>query len=264
MRAGEAIGAMLALEELAAGDGAMHRLHPAAKLLGTAAYLVCAVSVGRLDYPTMSLFFFYPAIAIALSGVPMAAIGRRVLPALPLVLFVGLSGALLERETYVALGPLAISRGVVSMAVLLEKAALSVSAALILMATTPLADLLGCLRRAGAPKALVAVLMLAARYLSLIFGEAGRMSRAYALRAGKARGVDFRDMGSFLGQLLLRSIDRAERVYAAMKLRGYDGDFPAPAGRHFGVADAGFVLAVAASSVLMRFLPLAEWLGRLT
>jgi len=30
-----------------------------------------------------------------------------------------------------------------------------------------------------------------------------------------------RDMGSFAGQLLLRSFDRAERVYNAMKCRGY-------------------------------------------
>lgn len=33
-----------------------------------------------------------------------------------------------------------------------------------------------------------------------------------------------KDMGIFVGQLLLKSFDRAESIYVAMKCRGYDGN----------------------------------------
>jgi cobalt/nickel transport system permease protein len=249
----KAVRQMFALEELASGSSAVHRLHPTAKLLATVVYLVCVISVDRLNFPALSLFFFYPAVMIALSGIPFGAIVRRVLPALPFVLFVGISNALLEPGVYVSLGGFFLSRGVASLIVLMEKAALSVSAVLILMATTPMAKLLACLRVLKVPRALVTVMMLSVRYLSLLAGEAGRMARAYALRSGEARGIRMRDMGSFVGQLLLRSFDRAERVYAAMKLRGYDGDFPLAGAGRPGAADAVFLLMTCGTSLLFRF-----------
>jgi len=47
------------------------------------------------------------------------------------------------------------------------------------------------------------------------------MSVAYSLRNFNRKGIEMRDMGSFSGQLLLRSFNRAERVYNSMKCRGY-------------------------------------------
>ena len=42
---------------------------------------------------------------------------------------------------------------------------------------------------------------------------------AYALRAPGEKGIHFRAWGSLLGQLLLRSVDRAQLVYESMLLR---------------------------------------------
>lgn len=239
---------MLALEELAAGDTWVHRIHPALKLAATLVYIVCVVSVGRLDFVSLSPFFFYPALLVALSEIPVRAVLRRTLVALPFVLFAGVSNLLFE--------PLA--NGLSALAVLIEKTVLTVSAVVILMATTPSPRLFSAMRRLGAPKALVTVLMLSTRYLTLIAGEAGRMARAYRLRAGAGKGILMKDMGSFVGQLLLRSVDRAERVYAAMKLRGYDGDFPMGGVQKADGMSVAFFFIVCASSVLMRIFPLAE------
>ncbi|MGE4486145.1 MAG: CbiQ family ECF transporter T component, partial [Oscillospiraceae bacterium] len=52
--------------------------------------------------------------------------------------------------------------------------------------------------------------------------EISSMYTAYLLRSQKAHGIELRDAGSFVGQLLIRSFARAERVYAAMKCRGYN------------------------------------------
>ena len=51
------------------------------------------------------------------------------------------------------------------------------------------------------------------------------MSESYALRAPGQKGIHFSAWGSFLGQLLLRSMDRAEELYSSMRLRGFRGEF---------------------------------------
>ena len=57
----------------------------------------------------------------------------------------------------------------------------------------------------------------------MLLNEAVSMHTAYTLRTDNQKGIKMRDMGSFLGQLLLRSTDRAEQVYYAMKCRGFHG-----------------------------------------
>lgn len=51
------------------------------------------------------------------------------------------------------------------------------------------------------------------------------MMQAYSLRAPRQKGIHFKAWGSFVGQLLLRSMDRAGVVYESMTLRGYQGEF---------------------------------------
>jgi cobalt/nickel transport system permease protein len=223
---------------------------------------VAVVSAGRLDYPALSPFFFYPALVIPLSGVPAGALLRRALPALPLVLLAGLSNVFLEPSALMTFGALHVSRGFVSLVVLLEKAGLTVLAVLLLMATTNSSKLFSGLRAVGAPKVLLSVLMLSVRFLTLLAGEAGRMMRAYRLRANSPKGIRIGDMGSFVGQLLLRSVDRAERVYKAMKLRGYSGEYPVRDAGRLTASSAAYAAAVSAAILFFRFFTLADVLKK--
>ncbi|MBK5263575.1 MAG: cobalt ECF transporter T component CbiQ, partial [Peptostreptococcaceae bacterium] len=63
------------------------------------------------------------------------------------------------------------------------------------------------------------------RYISVALEETINMYMAYSLRSPYSKGIKIKDMGSFVGQLLLRSFDRGERVYFAMKCRGFSGDY---------------------------------------
>ena len=254
---------MLALEELSGGNTAVHRLHPLAKMLVTFLYVIAVVSVNRMDYITLSVFFFYPAVLMAVAEIPARLMISRTMIALPFVLLAGISNILFEPSIYVTLLGVPVSRGVVSVIVLVEKTLLTVSAVLILAATTKTAQVFAYLRRLGLPKVLITVLMLCLRYLSLLLGEADRMTKAYHLRAQKPNGIRMKDMGSFLGQLLLRSFDRAERVYQAMKLRGFDGNFSTPEDGKVGVASICYALAVSSLILLFRFLPLPALMERL-
>jgi cobalt/nickel transport system permease protein len=64
-----------------------------------------------------------------------------------------------------------------------------------------------------------------------------------------------RDMGSFAGQLLLRSVDRAERVYRAMKARGYRGEYFSGDAGIFGASSALYAILLSAAMLLARFVP---------
>jgi cobalt/nickel transport system permease protein len=115
------------------------------------------------------------------------------------------------------------------------KSWISIQAAILFSATTRLPDLLTALRQLGLPALFVAILSLMRRYLEVITDEAARMLQARASRSAAALAVHLpggsiswraRVTGGMAGSLLLRSMERSERVYNAMLSRGYNGDLP--------------------------------------
>lgn len=102
------------------------------------------------------------------------------------------------------------------------KSNLSVLALVLLTWTTPFHDLLLVLRRMRVPAILLTTLALMYRYLPVIAGEAQRMQRARASRTFSGhRTLAWKSLGTMIGQLFLRSVTRAERIYLAMCARGW-------------------------------------------
>jgi len=88
--------------------------------------------------------------------------------------------------------------------------------------TTPFAELLLVLRRLRVPALLVTTLALMYRYLFVLLDETERMRRARASRTFVRPGLaSWRTLGTVIGQLFVRSTERAERIYAAMCARGW-------------------------------------------
>jgi cobalt/nickel transport system permease protein len=68
----------------------------------------------------------------------------------------------------------------------------------------------------------VTTLALLYRYLFVLVDEAERMHRARLARTFDRRRVSvWRMLGTVVGQLFVRSSERAERIYAAMCARGW-------------------------------------------
>ena len=132
------------------------------------------------------------------------------------------------------------------------KTVLSVTAVLILAATTPAWDLSRALTMIGCPRALSLQFVMTYRYILILADEAGSMRDAYALRSGGAGGLGIRDMGPFVGNLLLRGIDRSVRVYSAMRCKGFDGSYPGAPGDFPGVRDWLYLFAVTGYVILVR------------
>ncbi|MBX9254508.1 energy-coupling factor transporter transmembrane protein EcfT [Desmonostoc muscorum CCALA 125] len=70
-------------------------------------------------------------------------------------------------------------------------------------------------------------LLLAGQYMEILLSEVIRMRRSAELRGLTGTGAWLRyTSAAMIGALYLRSLDRAERVYAAMVARGYNGQLP--------------------------------------
>ena len=241
------------LENLAAGRTAIHRLHPLAKLLSTLMFIVVIVSFGRHDFVRLAPYLFYPFIMMALAELPYRLLLSRVLIALPFCLFAGISNVIFDRATAFTIGGIAVSLGVLSLATILLKMYLCVMAALLLVATTPFTELTAQLRRLHVPMVFVMVFEMTFRYIGVLLEEVRSMTTAYKLRSGDRKALEMRHMGSFVGQLLLRGFDRAERVHAAMRCRGYSlNDIPR-ARRKFQAIDATALAVICLPTLVLRF-----------
>lgn len=213
------------IDTLAARDQWVNQIHPLVKLVLTIGYIALLVSFPKYDVAGTAGMVIYPLAVFILSELSFADSIRRLRLVLPLVCFIGIFNPLFDKNM-IQLGTQSVSAGVLSMATLLMKGIFSVLASYLLVATTTIEKLCCCLRLLHVPRAFVTQLMLMYRYVTVLLGEAERITQAYALRAPRQKGVHFKVWGSLAGMLLLHSVDRAKEIYEGMELRGYRGEYP--------------------------------------
>ena len=251
------------MDELAAQDSPIHSLSPTAKLLSTIAYIILTVSFDKYDLPGLVPMVLWPVLLFQISGIPVRTCFYKLRIVLPLVLAVGLFNPFFDRAPLLMLGSLPVSGGVISMLTLMLKGVFCLMASFLLMATTPIDCLCASLRRLHVPGMLVTLLLLTYRYVGVMTEELAVMTDAYHLRAPGQKGIHVSAWGSFLGQLLLRSMDRAQELYSSMLLRGYHEHFHCAPSKPFEGKDAAFLLLSVAAFLLLRFVDVAQLLGSL-
>lgn len=103
------------------------------------------------------------------------------------------------------------------------------------------------------PERLVQIFFLVVRYGAVLRAEATRLDEAMRARAFVPRSSlhTWRSYGHLFGMLIVRALERAERVGEAMRCRGYDGRLPAPATPlAFKACDLAFLALVASGLAL--------------
>jgi cobalt/nickel transport system permease protein len=259
-----ALSSLHAADRVAAHRAARGRGDPAAPHHGSLLYLLVAVSFGKYDFFGLAALAVPLLLYAAWRGVPVWP-GTRAM-ALPVLflLLVGAANPFFDRTPLAAFGRLAITGGMASLATLLLKGILCILAAHVLfgsIGTTGLGVGLAALR---VPRPIVSVLVLCHRYLLVLLNETAAMREAHALRAPGARGIPPSAWGSFVGLLLLRSIDRSHEVHGAMLLRGFDGVLPLPrAVAASPGASAAHLALGAAILVFLRVVPVLTLVGNL-
>lgn len=109
------------------------------------------------------------------------------------------------------------------------------------------------------PRKLAHILLFSVRYAEILHREQQRIWWAMKARAFRPRSDlhTYKTFARGIGYLIVRSLDRAERVLAAMKCRGYRGDFYLLHHFHYQPTDAGIVFAAlfAAAVIILGGIP---------
>ena len=235
--------------------------HPLSVLLVTFFYLLLVVSFSKYDLSGVLSMVLYLMILGTGKGISLKEALKRTWPVLLLVSAVGIANPFVERETCWRWGNFAVSYGMISMMTLMLKGIFCVMASYLLIISTGMEEISLGLRCLHFPKELVTIVFLIYRYLIVLLKEAERMVLAYKLRAPGQKGIHFKVWGSFLGLLLLRSMDRAQTVYESMLLRGYQGEIR---GREFTGSKGRSILYVClwtAALLFLRLVPVFEIVG---
>lgn len=249
------------IEELASGRTIIHRLHPVAKLMTVLAFLVTVASFNRYDIAPLLPLSVFPVTLLILGDLPIRELAKRTFVASPVALGVGIFNPLWDHSVSLVIGGFVITGGWISFFSIVLRFVLSVLTALILIAVSGIGQIADALRALGIPRAFVVQIVFLYRYISVLGEEVGRSLRAYSLRSSERQGIHYRAWGSLIGQLILRTIDRAARVYHAMRCRGFDGDFKVIRDYRFRWADAAFLAGWVGFFAVVRFVNLSELIG---
>jgi cobalt/nickel transport system permease protein len=204
------------LDRYSRGTTFCHRLPARLKIvlafLTIAAALLLPISLWPLHGCLACLVFA----ALGLAEIPLAYLIRRVLLLLPLV---GLMALALPLSR-------GFSAGWEEAAGILARSIVAFLAALWLVNTTPFDRLLVAFRQLGMPRVFVALLTFTYRYVFLVFDELARMRTAQRARTFGYRRpwAVWHSTVQLVAMLLIRSLNRAERVHHAMLARGWQGD----------------------------------------
>ena len=252
-----------AMDELAAQDSPMHRLSPLSKLFVTVLYIVVTVSFHKYDISGVFVMVLFPLVGYQVSMIPVHTCFHKLRVVMPLVCAVGLFNPFFDKQIVLYIGTAGVSGGVISMLTLMMKGIFCLMASFLLAATTSIEDVCRALRQLHVPKLLTNLLLLTFRYVGLLLSEVAVMQQAYSLRAPGQKGVHISAWGSFLGQLLLRSMDRAQALYESMELRGFSGEFPGAVRGRGSAASWPYALVCPALMLLARYFDLSALMGGL-
>ena len=250
------------LDRLSYQNTFVHRLDPRVKLIATLLFLFTVISFPKYEVVALFPLFLYPVLLMTLGEIPLLFIVKKVVLVSPFAIFVGIFNPLLDAGQVVLMQGLTISAGWLSFFSIMLKFILTVSTALLLVATTSFPGVCHALRRLGVPSIFVSQLLFLYRYIFVLMEETMRIVRARDMRAFGRLGTGMRVFVSLVGILFLRTVERAERVYYAMLSRGFQGDMPTIKRFRITTSDLCFASSVIAFLFIFRFYPVSEELGR--
>lgn len=202
----------------------LHRAPAHLKVAGLVVFMLVVVATPVHRPAAFIAYAVALAVLVAVSGVPVPYLARRMVIETPVLLFAALLPFIATGPQVVVLGVSLSEPGLLAAGGLVMKATLGVLASLLLAATTDPRDLLAGLERLRVPAQLVQIMGFMVRYLDVVTDELRRMRTARESRGFTARNPrHWPVLGRSAGALFIRSFERGERVHLAMISRGYDG-----------------------------------------
>jgi cobalt/nickel transport system permease protein len=249
------------LDEESAIESPIRSLNPKTKFITIIAVVLFIVSTPADAFGVFALFLVLALVLIMVSRVPAAVFLKRALIALPFIV-VALAAVPFIPEGHGAasyslgIGSAAVTRtGLLLVSNVLCKSILSIVFLTLLISSTPFRDLLLGLRELHVPSFITDTLSFMYQYLFIIMDEAQRVVLARDARLYGNRWIwQAPVIGHMIGSIFVRSFERGERIFLAMKARGYDSQIVRKATNPLKAPDYIFGITVILGACVIRLL----------
>lgn len=203
------------LDRFGRGQSMCHRWPPLLKLFTALAMILAATCVPMSRGPLVGIVACTIFFAHTLARIPLAYVARRLLFFGPPLFFMAISLPLSQAGRL----------GWLMFLTIVIRGTLSFVSALWLVNVLPFDQLLATLRRLRIPDVLLSILSLMYRFLFVLWDELDRMRTARSARLFRKTSLwlHWKSAAHLIGRLLIRALDRADRVHGAMLARGWDG-----------------------------------------
>jgi len=240
------------IDEYSGLDSFVHRLDPRTKLLCSLAFILAVVLTPAGTWQVYAVYLVIVLGLIGISKLPLKYVLRRSLVIFPFVIMVAIFVPFFKQGQVAAsydIGAWHIAvtyEGLEVLVNVMVKSWLCILCLIVLSSATKFEELLYGMSRLRVPQVFVLITSFMYRYMFVIADQAMRMQMARDSRNyGLNRSNIFKTIGNMIGMLFIRSYERAERIYAAMLSRGYNGEIVVVNQLKFRLPDAYFSLSLA-------------------
>ena len=228
---------------------------PRAVTLVALLYLIVLLSVPLTSLPTVIWLGIYPLIVSQTMGGGYRDVFIQSLYVLPFIILVGVFNPILDRQQVFTVGRLSVSRGWITFISIIFRGIWAVQAVIALIHSIGFSGFCRGLGGLGVPGFLTSQLLMVYRYLGVLLEEALRMKRARESRGSGRGSMPLRYWGTMIGQLFVRTVDRAGKIHSAMLARGFDGELQySGLPPRWTVSDSTFVVCWLSVFIVLRFI----------
>ena len=218
------------LDEYSRLDSILHRRDPRVKIGAFFAFILFIVLTPAVQMRAFLLYFLLLAGLVFASEIPVSVIFKKSIEMMPIVIGIALfipfakPGVVIFTLNAGFIRLPVTHTGLLLMWNVLIKAYLSILCSLLLINTTDFADLLKAFEKLRVPGLLVMIISFMYRYLFVIEDELETIQVARQSRTCRQRWwLQIKTLANIVGVLFIRSYEKAEMVYMAMRCRGYSG-----------------------------------------
>jgi cobalt/nickel transport system permease protein len=243
-------------EQHARSNGWLQRRDPRAKMVGSLVAIVAASLTSSVA--GLALLYLSTLAAARASRVPFGFFVKRVWLGIPFFAGIVVLPAIFfvpgPRVFDLAIGPAHMApswNGLAGAVLFVSRVGVSVSLAILLVVTTPWADVLKSLRALKVPQVFVLVLSMTYRYVFLFLHTANGILLARKSRVvGRTTGGEQRRwITGTMGNLMSRAFKMSNDVYSAMLARGFGGEVRTYTTYRIDAVDCAGLAGVAAISL---------------
>jgi cobalt/nickel transport system permease protein len=228
----EGAESLIFIEDLSSRKGVLQAINPVAKLIAIAAMIVASLCIFELSY--LLAICVVPILLAATSKIPLKHFFSRTAVILLFVAFIGAPGLFMVSGSPIFSVNLGITtltatfEGLTSFLVFTVRVWFCVASLSLLILSTGFDKTLKLLSSLKVPAVVVQLFALTYRYFFVSIHEAqsvliAKEARTYVVKR-TINMASLRDLGNILATLFIRTYERSERVYLAMKARGFQVD----------------------------------------